>query len=768
MLEKVPAVLKTHPQWVLWQLGTKVPLQCNSANASVNNPATWCSFDNAVETYTKYGQNPANKIGGVGFVLGYAARVLGLDIDKVWDKEGQLLFPLALKVANAFNSYTEVSPSGTGLHVLFTATLDKSRRHNGFELYAGNRFFTVTGNSYGEPRPLNDATKQATDLAANIDKQRGKGVYAPSINMLAEAKWSDDQILAIAGAASNAELFNALYYQGDIELYNGDQSRADQALINLLQFYSQSPPQIVRMFRASALGQRPKASRDDYILNTIKNSFDMTPQTAVIPELPVQYTVKPAPLQPKPENQLGDSREVFTLPPGGGIIGEIAKYIYDQSPIPMVEAALGGALALMAGICGRQYQCNGSGLNLYLMLLARTGSGKEAVSTGIGAIMDAIVKGKTTVDGQPLTLQDAPYPAAAKFRGPARVTGQGLTDVLRESSELSLFCIFNEFANTMQQMADPKANIGIKDLNDALLDLYMKSKKGNVYAGRRTADPKKKVEFIDSPAFTFIAECTPKILYKGLTEDMISSGLLPRMLIFESKDINDLREEFNLEPPAHVVSHVRAQMKLVTELKTNGDRRIEVMPADQAALDLYKEMRVYAHNMKKGAGDDEVQAQLWNRAHLNVVRIASIVAIGCNPTAPMFTVDQLNWAWRIVSRAISMLHGKFERGEVGEIIVQDDLQQEVILKLIEEWKGYDPAKMPGALAKDQAAIEARHAGFIPMTFLSRRVSQVGCFSKDKRGKSAALDRAIATAIKHGDLINVPMDGRKPGAYYKLT
>ena len=69
-----------------------------------------------------------------------------------------------------------------------------------------------------------------------------------------------------------------------------------------------------------------------------------------------------------------------SLPPG--LVGEVAQYIYQTAIRPVPEIALGAAIAITAGVCARSYNISGSGLNQYLILLAKTGAGKEGAVTG--------------------------------------------------------------------------------------------------------------------------------------------------------------------------------------------------------------------------------------------------------------------------------------------------------------------------------------------------------------------------------------------------
>ena len=90
--------------------------------------------------------------------------------------------------------------------------------------------------------------------------------------------------------------------------------------------------------------------------------------------------------------------------PPPGLMGEIAKFIHAAAPRPVPEIALAGAIGLMAGICGRAFNVSGTGLNQYILLLAPTGTGKEAAATGINSLMKSI---------------RSEVPASEKFIGPA-------------------------------------------------------------------------------------------------------------------------------------------------------------------------------------------------------------------------------------------------------------------------------------------------------------------------------------------------------------
>jgi putative DNA primase/helicase len=82
---------------------------------------------------------------------------------------------------------------------------------------------------------------------------------------------SDEEVIDLCRKAKNSPKFSDLNDAGDTSLYEGDDSRADLALMSMYAFYTQHPAQLERLFDNSALGQRPKwKNRPDYRRRTIE------------------------------------------------------------------------------------------------------------------------------------------------------------------------------------------------------------------------------------------------------------------------------------------------------------------------------------------------------------------------------------------------------------------------------------------------------------------------------------------------------------------
>ena len=145
--EKIPQEMKEWDQWVNWKWeerdgkATKPPYDPKTGKrASHNNPTTWGTFEDAVK---------ARGFDGIGFVFTEKDPFCGIDLDDCRNATSGLIAPWALKIIQEFNSYTETSPSGTGLKIFIKGKLPGGGiKTKHVEVYNKLRFFTVTGDRY--------------------------------------------------------------------------------------------------------------------------------------------------------------------------------------------------------------------------------------------------------------------------------------------------------------------------------------------------------------------------------------------------------------------------------------------------------------------------------------------------------------------------------------------------------------------------------------------------------------------------------------------
>lgn len=139
----IPEDLRRLNQWVCANEGSKVPMQANRPYAaSSTNPDTWASFEDALwaveNGYYDY----------LGFVFNDNG-IVGIDLDDA--VAYGIASPMATEIGHLCSSYTEVSKSGTGLHIFVKGDIPFKGKNNlaGVEMYKTARFFIMTGEVLG-------------------------------------------------------------------------------------------------------------------------------------------------------------------------------------------------------------------------------------------------------------------------------------------------------------------------------------------------------------------------------------------------------------------------------------------------------------------------------------------------------------------------------------------------------------------------------------------------------------------------------------------
>jgi primase-polymerase (primpol)-like protein len=259
----LPIALRDRPQWVCWASRqrngkqTKVPLNPDTGSfASTANSATWGSFDRALRGAMR------PNVDGIGFVFTDEDPYVGVDLDDCRDPDTEQLSDVAIEIVMRLQSYTEISPSGTGLHVIARGTLpDGPRRCGSVEMYDTGRFFTMTGDRLASTpstvctRPSALESVHHTHVAANEHQAHATADTAWDERAASTAGSSlptDEALLERARSAENGEKFSRLW-AGDISGYDSH-SEADMALCCLLAFWTAGDgSRIDELFRQSGL-----------------------------------------------------------------------------------------------------------------------------------------------------------------------------------------------------------------------------------------------------------------------------------------------------------------------------------------------------------------------------------------------------------------------------------------------------------------------------------------------------------------------------------
>ena len=281
----MPEELRRREQWVVFKymkrLGgkkaTKVPYVAGTGTkASTTDSDTWRTFGEAVQGFEDGGYD------GLGFVFSSGDPFAGVDLDDCRDPKTGQLQDWAQVIVDDLDGYTEVSPSGTGVHVIVRGKAPNKKRDK-VEAYSLARFFTMTGDALrGAGARIPDRTGELDGLTRkNLNGPEGRDVGRNGRGQPpAGVELLDEEIIEGLRQADNSAKFSALYDTMDTSAYEYDESRADLALLGILKFWTQDPVQLERLFGRSVRGKRDKwRARPDYQQRTIEKALSSPGET---------------------------------------------------------------------------------------------------------------------------------------------------------------------------------------------------------------------------------------------------------------------------------------------------------------------------------------------------------------------------------------------------------------------------------------------------------------------------------------------------------
>jgi hypothetical protein len=388
------------------------------------------------------------------------------------------------------------------------------------------------------------------------------------------------------------------------------------------------------------------------------------------------------------------------------------------------EIALAAAIALMSGVCGRSYNVSNTGLNQYIILLAKTGSGKEGAQMGIDNLISAV---------------RPKIPMADQFIGPAAfASGQALIKVLNERP--CFVSVLGEFGLTLQQLSDQKANSAQIMLRRVLLDLYAKSGWSRTLQSSVYSDTEKNTKTVRAPAVTILGESTPETFFEGLSVTHIAEGLIPRFCFIEYQgDRPPRNKNANIPPPAHLAQ--RFADLITVSLTTSNNNTCCPVALDDHSQALLDQFDAHADKMMNTASQ-EVEIQLWNRAHLKALKLAALLAVGINPHKPIVTEGVARWAIAFVEKDVGLVSARFKSGDVGN----GDSKQFVDLKKVIEFYYKQDSKT------DYPRLKA--ANIIPYAYVFSRLANYASYRNDRLGAKNALKQNLQAMIDTGRLIEL--------------
>lgn len=781
--ENIPWEFRLAPQWLV---AGKDKIPCTVGKdgqiryASVTNKDDWLTWEVASKVAAEHGVM-------VGFVLSPDDPYTCIDLDvkdaencpdkpELWTSPER--FDLFYRIMTSFASYTEVSQSGKGLHIWVKGNIGRGARRDGVEVYSQSRFMIFTG--------VVAMNKPVMDRQDMLDGMIGQMRAKPEVVVTDGEEEEDDwAVLTTAVEAANSDKFCELWLGRWAEMGFPSQSEADMALMSMLTFYSPNNAQCKRLFRQSGLGQREKAVKDDRYLDlTIKTirqreqreqdiEADAIAQAAdlmlrVQRELvqsgvqrmqggvPAQHSsriIHPLSLvgtgEPPEREQptaavatmagpvdsrvLDVANEGIDWPPG--LAGRIAQFIYLSAPRPVKEVAIVAALGFLAGVCGKAFCVPQSGLNMYIVLVARSAVGKEAMHSGISAIINACVS------GAPLINQFVSFDEY--------VSGPALLKAC--IAKTSFVNVSGEWGRRMQRMATNENDGPLATLRTQMTNLYQKSGPRSIVGGLGYSNKDNDLSSVSGVAYSMIGETTPTTFYQSLTDSMMEDGFLSRFLIIGyDGERPALNREQILVPDKSLVDSIQSLVNYATGLLGwnaggNGVCNPLNVARNEEAAKLLSDYEIKCDHNINGT-DDESRRQMWNRAGLKALRIAALLAVADNWMAPVIEAIHAKWAIDIVQHNIDMLEMKFRSGDIG---TGDIARQNKLIHILEQYITRDPRSRKGIYP------ELHSAGIITKRYLVNHLNSSPAFAKHRNGLTFAATQSINEAIDNGYLAEVP-------------
>lgn len=263
MYERIPNELKQLNNWVCWkrvkdpkhpEKPRKIPINARTGmEAASNDPATWCDFQTAVQSSAEFA--------GIGFMFG-GSGYFGVDIDGAandiadFRNGGVSGDNIIAEFVTALGSYTEISQSGAGIHIICKGSLPgEGCRHGNVEMYDSGRYFAITGNVLGGRTRIADGSEIIKPLYEKYigahQAREAPPASAPAPRM--RLSKTEDELLHLAMNSRQGLAFSALY-AGHWEGKYSSRSEADMALCSMLAFWcGKDTAMMDKLFRRSGL-----------------------------------------------------------------------------------------------------------------------------------------------------------------------------------------------------------------------------------------------------------------------------------------------------------------------------------------------------------------------------------------------------------------------------------------------------------------------------------------------------------------------------------
>lgn len=439
------------------------------------------------------------------------------------------------------------------------------------------------------------------------------------------------------------------------------------------------------------------------------------------------------------KNQLQPAvqQAALELPPGNA--GRMTRWLLDAALLPVPEIAVVTTLGVLAGLCGRAWTTPTpqTGLNIFLILVARSATGKEALHEGASKLRVAI---RQKVPGVMHLINFDDYVSGPALAKHCAIEPRSFANFSRE------------FGRRLKRMANPK-DAPMADLRTVMTTLYSTS--GPDSSVGDLVYSKERHSIAGAVAFSIVGETTPGTLRSAMTPDMMEDGFLSRFgwveYLGERPDENEHVAAHRVPPEWLVEGLAAIAVQAQTLLANNRPQEVH---QDEAASDVLAGFKARCVVGIKRAGGNDAHRQVWSRANLKALKYASLLAVADSHMNPVVTLAHAEWAIALVERDAALFESSLSSGDVG---IDTAAHEKKLIHILKEYLLSPPAAsyhVPTAMQKD---------AMVPRKYLQMRTSDVSAFKAHPQGPTKALDDAVRSLCDSGWLVEV--DKAKAGEAY---
>lgn len=361
------------------------------------------------------------------------------------------------------------------------------------------------------------------------------------------------------------------------------------------------------------------------------------------------------PAGPDPKAVRADRLEALSHVPG--LVGEVVDWIEASANYPCRPLALAAALCAVGAIAGRQYGTpTDLRTNLYVIGLAESGFGKDHALACIGLLFE-----RNGMD---------------RFVGGSKImSGTGLREQMTQQP--STLYLLDEYAGLMRDIYDRRAGSHMKMLRDYLLEFYSKANqsfKGADYAAGKT-------QKIMNPNLSIYGVSTPDDFWNGMGSGGVTDGFVARQIILTiDAELPDRKKPTadKRKPSQRIVDgfHSIMESKIgdLAGATHDGTTAIDPLMAEwgPGAESFWEAESDRVRHLTRAA-PSQFRA-VYNRLAENAQKMATVVAIGVDPHAPIVTREMIEWgfalSWLSVESVIDEIKGRLADSDYQRLYLE--------------------------------------------------------------------------------------------------